>query len=1491
MEPFQNLLLINEENIPFPFSQIFVKAGILTTLIYIYHDSKTVASKLKVSSDAISDELFEQFSIRVDDLIGFIHDYEQFQYLIPSIGMQAAYDVIVLHKTLDDDYLELLDEQNSSKFEFKFIKNRSSQHSYLHKFRSYVKFGFVKNYDLTKSELYTKIIELKEREEYFIHFVEEYENRFPPCFDEIPFKEQVEANRNLSIVFLCGQSYLETPGISSFHLRGSLTPSVRRFNTGFISFMNSNGRDFPEQFPVWFQFLRENNPLYENVETIKEDTMSKFVLSLTDKIGASSAFLIPQQDEMSEKPIVSFSKTNKDFLVYVSKKEDGEAIKLPFEVAIASLFPLLFPYGPLIRIPGDTIRKKVQNLLFSHERFRCGPVAAQLILFCFDLIIQNDNFFFQKNIKPRQIVKMPENTDRSINPALLMRKDDPAFPLYWRNQLLAVNAYCEQFGNPDLMVTLTFGNRWDECVEFVSMMKDKYQCFNDPQFGMPDCGVETMFIFKERLSSISSRSFNSFIKLCNLPDVVHRVCRLEFQARGAPHVHILLWLKERIKLEEVKVHFFGSLPSCKESFLNHIITTQMKHKCKKRCFTGSDTSKCKYGFPKPVCEETHINDENRIVYARSEDDVDFVEHCSALLLEWGAHAHVHILRLHELEDSSHDSINYVLKYNMKSEPNITIMVSNADLNWKHVFNGRIVSLEEAVARIYSFSFCEKDVMTKFIDISIPSKRKATFDALSRQKTFDDVEAYFLRPSSLWTLSILDFYSQYDIHYISYDEWLSLDLDIISRKGSVEGIYYKVKKRSKPCIITFRSFDILTQTDAFAYHYMILSQTRIEDIELGEGQTYSEYLAEHLNPEVVINDVSPTLRSFVNYLIKYERFSIEEVVHKMIRLIKNGIAPSVIISVLNSLRNNPYIQRPEFGISFISSDDELLEEEYVDETETVPDMLYPDSVFPNLRIKNITEQINNYIEAIKIEETNDFSVNQERAKKYLFINFDSDERANAKYEFDTLYQMLNTGQRDVVDSIIDGFPSREPFFISGKAGTGKSFVINTLKKYFIANNIPFLITASTGIASVLIGGKTLHSAFSIFSKEGHVYSGIVPNHENGKSLGLLEVLFVDEVTMVHKDIFNLIDMKLRELRAHVKGDKRLLEAPFGGVMLLLTGDLCQVPCVEKNASDAEQFMAMFNNMKMFPQFHLHSLYVLMRQQISIYDPFAKLLEEVRNFTDDTPLSCEVINHIRTKFIELIPCEYYKIYDIIGDEGLAIFYKNKSCDTYNEFILKYTSQIAEQRLYCRKGILMSSYLNSYMSGTDLNVFEKEPATQRDINYYISLLKKRESSSLVPFAFTFSIGSRVMLLKNLDTSAGLVNGRRGTVVEVHLEDEMTPIGIDVLFDEISDFPSEMHTITMTKVDQFVKANGKKFDFYQFPLKLCYAVTAHKAQGQTLNKVAVCIDEKAFAHGAFYVAISRVKNWDDLIFFGSKWPENGPELHSNEFINEFNARIQNEM
>ena len=242
-------------------------------------------------------------------------------------------------------------------------------------------------------------------------------------------------------------------------------------------------------------------------------------------------------------------------------------------------------------------------------------------------------------------------------------------------------------------------------------------------------------------------------------------------------------------------------------------------------------------------------------------------------------------------------------------------------------------------------------------------------------------------------------------------------------------------------------------------------------------------------------------------------------------------------------------------------------------------------------------------------------------------------------------------------------------------------------------------------------------------------------------------------------------------------------------------------------------------------------------------------------------------------------------------MAIFYKNSSCDDYNNAILEKFAVENSREIYSIRGQLISIKKKSYLNGANNDSFIGPP---KDIDYklYHAYLKRRDSQSLVPFCFKFCIGARIILLKNIDTANGLVNGRRGDIKEI-IFDEIThlPQILIVHFDQISIFPEIDYDITFMKVDTFRKNNGSSFNFYQFPIKLCFAVTSHKCQGQTLDKVAICIDEPAFAHGSFYVAMSRVRGINDVIFFGKSFPQNGPILHTNNYISDLNYKIDHKI
>lgn len=148
--------------------------------------------------------------------------------------------------------------------------------------------------------------------------------------------------------------------------------------------------------------------------------------------------------------------------------------------------------------------------------------------------------------------------------------------------------------------------------------------------------------------------------------------------------------------------------------------------------------------------------------------------------------------------------------------------------------------------------------------------------------------------------------------------------------------------------------------------------------------------------------------------------------------------------------------------------------------------------------------------------------------------------------------------------------------------------------------------------------------------------------------------------------------------------------------------------------------------------------------------------------------------------------------------------------------------------------------------------------------------------------------MLLKNLDVNKKLINGMRGTVTDI-VENNNNIGAIFVKFDSQAKNESSI-PITRTIISQETVL-GHKMTVKQFPLRLAWAITAHKAQGQTLQKVAISLDSKSFAHGAFYVALSRVKRLENILLFGNMFPNEGIKFHTNLNIKQMEITLDDEI
>jgi hypothetical protein len=203
-------------------------------------------------------------------------------------------------------------------------------------------------------------------------------------------------------------------------------------------------------------------------------------------------------------------------------------------------------------------------------------------------------------------------------------------------------------------------------------------------------------------------------------------------------------------------------------------------------------------------------------------------------------------------------------------------------------------------------------------------------------------------------------------------------------------------------------------------------------------------------------------------------------------------------------------------------------------------------------------------------------------RYVQLRFSEGELAPASAEYHHLCDMLSTSQREIVDDFINNSGTARQYAVTGEAGSGKTFLLNNLKPFLISRNCCFFFTASTGIAARLLSGRTVHSAFAIGQNGDNFLSNLRITSRQGAVMSNLEFLFVDEISMLHGKVFNLIDTKLCELKPARFGD-RPGGTPFGAVTVCITGDMGQVSVVVPRSSDMIEATPMFVNMTQFDHF--------------------------------------------------------------------------------------------------------------------------------------------------------------------------------------------------------------------------------------------------------------------------------------------------------------------
>ena len=378
-------------------------------------------------------------------------------------------------------------------------------------------------------------------------------------------------------------------------------------------------------------------------------------------------------------------------------------------------------------------------------------------------------------------------------------------------------------------------------------------------------------------------------------------------------------------------------------------------------------------------------------------------------------------------------------------------------------------------------------------------------------------------------------------------------------------------------------------------------------------------------------------------------------------------------------------------------------------------------------------------------------------------------------------------------------SNQSLYITGKAGTGKTTFLR-----YIVNNIQkrFIITASTGIAAVNAGGVTLHSLlnipFGVLTEAENVRSDYRP--EKAALLQSIDALVIDEISMVRPDVMDYVDRKLKMYRGN--------DEPFGGVQIIMFGDLFQLPPVVKK--DEEYILRQYYDSAYF------------FNSFALRESGFKIVELNHIFRQSDQRFIEILNHIRE----------YQITDEDIDDLSELRNKMESKDFNSDSI-----HICAFRRDVTK-------INEELLGVPTHVYKAllTGDFQANSTPCDQLLKLR-------------IGARVMMLVN-DPNHIYCNGSLGNVVS--LNDTTVTVRLDngcTIAVSPNEWVQKEYRMINGKIETIEKGSCK-----QFPIALAWAITIHKSQGLTFDHI-VIHTKGVFVPGQVYVALSRCRTLEGIV------------------------------
>ncbi len=382
------------------------------------------------------------------------------------------------------------------------------------------------------------------------------------------------------------------------------------------------------------------------------------------------------------------------------------------------------------------------------------------------------------------------------------------------------------------------------------------------------------------------------------------------------------------------------------------------------------------------------------------------------------------------------------------------------------------------------------------------------------------------------------------------------------------------------------------------------------------------------------------------------------------------------------------------------------------------------------------------------------------------------------------------------------------FLTGKAGTGKTTFLREVVRY---TKKKCIVLAPTGIAAVNAGAMTIHSFFQ-FGLGPFVQGVIEPKSDfriNKSKLELirhLQLLIIDEVSMVRADLMDHIDVELRRIRRNSK--------PFGGVQLLMIGDLQQLPPIAHGGED-ELFRQYYKTLYFFSSAALKSMKYSCIELKNVYRQTDRHFIDILNHARNCTLTSQDISDLNARYIPGFSPKP-------EDGYIRLMTHNRQVDYVNE--------------------------------TEMEELDSKPYT------FVAAVTGTFPEESYPTAdsLTLKKGAQVMFIKN-DPERRFINGTLGEVKSIDKNSIAVRLAESGAIIDVE--PMEWQNIRYQFDEESKEISSKQIGrFKQYPLKAAWAITVHKSQGLTFDKAIIDV-HAAFSPGQAYVALSRCRTLDGLV------------------------------